>query len=67
MVRMAAGTHRSGEEHRLARHARRCHSCRKRARELTQKLGDRLEETIASYNEGWDKVIAVYARAAERS
>lgn len=32
-----------------------------------EKLGDRLEETIASYNEGWDKVIAVYARAAERS
>ena len=32
-----------------------------------ERLGDRLEETIASYNEGWDKVIAVYARAAERS
>ena len=32
-----------------------------------EKLGDRLEETVASYNEGWDKVIAVYARAAERS
>lgn len=32
-----------------------------------EKLGNRLEETIASYNEGWDKVIAVYARAAERS
>jgi uncharacterized protein YndB with AHSA1/START domain len=32
-----------------------------------EKLGDRLEETIASYNEGWDKVIAVYALAAERS
>ena len=31
-----------------------------------EKLGDRLEETVASYNEGWDKVIAVYARAAER-
>ena len=32
-----------------------------------EKLGDRLEETIASYNEGWDKVIALYAQAAERS
>jgi len=32
-----------------------------------ERLGDRLEETIASYNEGWDKVIAVYARAAERN
>ena len=32
-----------------------------------ERLGDRLEETITSYNEGWDKVIAVYARAAERS
>lgn len=32
-----------------------------------ERLGDRLEKTIASYNEGWDKVIAVYARAAERS
>ena len=32
-----------------------------------EKLGDRLEETIASYNEGWNKVIAVYAQAAERS
>ena len=32
-----------------------------------ERLGDRLEETIASYNEGWGKVIAVYARAAERS
>ena len=32
-----------------------------------ERLGDRLEETIASYNEGWDKVIALYAQAAERS
>jgi uncharacterized protein YndB with AHSA1/START domain len=32
-----------------------------------ERLGDRLEETIASYNEGWNKVIAVYAQAAERS
>ena len=32
-----------------------------------EKLGDRLDETIASYNEGWDMVLAVYARAAERS
>jgi RNA polymerase sigma factor (sigma-70 family) len=34
MVRMAAGTHKGAEEHRLARHAKRCHSCRKRAREM---------------------------------
>jgi RNA polymerase sigma factor (sigma-70 family) len=34
MARMAAGTHRGAEEHRLARHAKRCHACRKRAREL---------------------------------
>ena len=34
MARMAAGTHRSAEEHRLARHAKRCPTCRKRAREL---------------------------------
>jgi RNA polymerase sigma factor (sigma-70 family) len=34
MVRMAAGTHRGSEEHRLARHARRCHDCRRRAREM---------------------------------
>jgi len=34
MARMAAGTQSSSEEHRLARHAKRCHSCRKRAREL---------------------------------
>jgi uncharacterized protein YndB with AHSA1/START domain len=32
-----------------------------------EKLGDRLEDTIASYQEGWDKVIASYAQAAERS
>jgi uncharacterized protein YndB with AHSA1/START domain len=29
-----------------------------------EKLGDRLDETIASYNEGWDLVIAEYAEAA---
>src|SRR5688572_7839506 len=34
MMRMAAGTQRGAEEHRLARHAKRCHACRKRAREL---------------------------------
>jgi RNA polymerase sigma factor (sigma-70 family) len=34
MARMAAGTQRGAEEHRLARHAKRCHSCRRRAREL---------------------------------
>jgi RNA polymerase sigma factor (sigma-70 family) len=34
MARMAAGTQRGSEEHRLARHAKRCQSCRKRAREL---------------------------------
>ena len=34
MIRMAAGTHKGGEEHRLARHARRCHDCRRRAREM---------------------------------
>ena len=32
-----------------------------------EKLGDRLQDTIASYQEGWDKVIASYAQAAERS
>jgi uncharacterized protein YndB with AHSA1/START domain len=32
-----------------------------------EKLGDPLENTIASYQEGWDKVIASYAQAAERS
>src|SRR5215210_6522941 len=32
--RMAAGTHKGAEEHRLARHARRCHTCRRHAREL---------------------------------
>ena len=32
-----------------------------------EKLGDRLEDTIASYDEGWDKVIALYVQAAERS
>jgi RNA polymerase sigma factor (sigma-70 family) len=34
MARMAAGTQRGAEEHRLARHAKRCHTCRRRAREL---------------------------------
>jgi RNA polymerase sigma factor (sigma-70 family) len=34
MARMVAGTQRGAEEHRLARHAKRCHSCRRRAREL---------------------------------
>jgi len=34
MARMVAGTHRGAEEHRLARHAKRCHACRRRAREL---------------------------------
>src|SRR4051812_31783854 len=34
MMRMAAGTHKGAEEHRLARHAKRCHDCRRRAREM---------------------------------
>ncbi|HLM37712.1 MAG TPA: sigma-70 family RNA polymerase sigma factor [Gaiellaceae bacterium] len=34
MARMAAGTQRGAEEHRLARHAKHCHTCRKLAREL---------------------------------
>jgi len=34
MVRMAAGTQKGSEEHRLARHAKRCHDCRRRAREM---------------------------------
>ena len=34
MSRILAGTQHGAEEHRLARHAKRCHSCRKRAREL---------------------------------
>jgi RNA polymerase sigma factor (sigma-70 family) len=34
MMRMAAGTHKGTEEHRLARHAKRCHDCRRRAREM---------------------------------
>jgi RNA polymerase sigma factor (sigma-70 family) len=34
MVRMASGTHKGAEEHRLARHAKRCHDCRRRAREM---------------------------------
>jgi uncharacterized protein YndB with AHSA1/START domain len=29
-----------------------------------EKLGDRMTETVASYDEGWDKVIACYAAAA---
>jgi uncharacterized protein YndB with AHSA1/START domain len=32
-----------------------------------EKLGGRLDETIASYQEGWDKVIGLFAEAAERS
>jgi RNA polymerase sigma factor (sigma-70 family) len=34
IARIARGVQRGGEEQRLARHARRCHSCRRRAREL---------------------------------
>ena len=34
LARMVEGTHRPAEEHRLARHLRRCHSCRHRARVL---------------------------------
>jgi RNA polymerase sigma factor (sigma-70 family) len=34
IARIAQGVHRDAEEHRLARHARRCHTCRRRAREL---------------------------------
>jgi RNA polymerase sigma factor (sigma-70 family) len=34
LARMVEGTHRSAEEHRLARHLKRCHSCRHRARVL---------------------------------
>jgi RNA polymerase sigma factor (sigma-70 family) len=34
IARIAKGVHRPAEEQRLARHARRCHSCRRRAREL---------------------------------
>jgi RNA polymerase sigma factor (sigma-70 family) len=34
ITRIAQGVQRGGEEQRLARHARRCHSCRRRAREL---------------------------------
>jgi RNA polymerase sigma factor (sigma-70 family) len=34
MLRMVAGTHKGAEEHRLARHAKRCHDCRRRAREM---------------------------------
>jgi RNA polymerase sigma factor (sigma-70 family) len=34
ITRIAQGVHREAEEHRLARHARRCHTCRRRAREL---------------------------------
>jgi RNA polymerase sigma factor (sigma-70 family) len=34
IARIAQGVQRGQEEHRLARHARRCHSCRRRAREL---------------------------------
>lgn len=31
-----------------------------------EKLGDRMEETVASYDEGWDLVIAEYVEAANR-
>jgi RNA polymerase sigma factor (sigma-70 family) len=34
LARMVEGTHRSTEEHRLARHLKRCHSCRHRAHVL---------------------------------
>ena len=34
ITRIAQGVQRGSEEQRLARHARRCHSCRRRAREL---------------------------------
>jgi RNA polymerase sigma factor (sigma-70 family) len=34
LARMVEGTHRAAEEHRLARHIRRCHSCRHRTRVL---------------------------------
>ncbi len=34
LARMVEGTHRDAEEHRLARHLKRCHSCRHRARVL---------------------------------
>jgi RNA polymerase sigma factor (sigma-70 family) len=34
LARMLEGTHRITEEHRLARHVKRCHSCRHRARVL---------------------------------
>jgi RNA polymerase sigma factor (sigma-70 family) len=34
LARMVEGTHRKAEEHRLARHVKRCHSCRHRARVL---------------------------------
>ena len=34
LARMVNGTHRGAEEHRLARHVKRCHSCRHRARVL---------------------------------
>ena len=34
LARMVEGTHRAAEEHRLARHVKRCHSCRHRARVL---------------------------------
>jgi uncharacterized protein YndB with AHSA1/START domain len=29
-----------------------------------EKLGDRMEETVANYNEGWDAVIGLYAERA---
>jgi uncharacterized protein YndB with AHSA1/START domain len=32
-----------------------------------EKLGDRLDETVANYNEGWDVVLGRYVEAAEKS
>jgi uncharacterized protein YndB with AHSA1/START domain len=32
-----------------------------------EKLGARLDETLASYHEGWDKVVGLYVEAVERS
>jgi RNA polymerase sigma factor (sigma-70 family) len=51
LARMVQGTHRGAEEHRLARHLKRCHSCRHRARVLgiepQSKLGDLREKAAA--------------------
>jgi uncharacterized protein YndB with AHSA1/START domain len=32
-----------------------------------EKLGDRMEQAVADYDEGWDLVLGRYAQAAERS